>query len=106
MAFSNSLKFSKAGVAPVITIAAETVCQEGKAFVRIILKDNGIGFEQKYSERIFGTFTWLHTKDKYEGAGLGLSICKKIVERHSRTIVAKGVENEGTVFEILLPAKN
>ena len=71
--------------------------------MRITLQDNGIGFEQKYAEKIFGPFNRLHSKDNYEGAGLGLSICRKIVNRHGGTIVARGVENEGTVFEILLP---
>lgn len=102
---SNSLKFSRAGTAPVIAITSETVDRKGKAFARITLKDNGIGFEQKYAGKIFGTFTRLHPKDKYEGAGLGLSICKKIIERHGGSIEAKGAENAGTEFEILLPAK-
>ncbi|HEU4634073.1 MAG TPA: PAS domain-containing protein, partial [Flavisolibacter sp.] len=102
---SNSLKFSKADVAPVITITSEIIDQEGKAFVHIELQDNGIGFEQKYAEKIFGTFIRLHAKDKYEGAGLGLSICKKIIERHGGSILAKGAERVGTTFEILLPMK-
>jgi PAS domain S-box-containing protein len=102
---SNSLKFARTGVPPVITITSETIDQKGKAFARIVLQDNGIGFEQKYAEKIFGTFIRLHPKDKYEGAGLGLSLCKKIVERHGGSIAAKSAENVGTAFEILLPIK-
>lgn len=102
---SNSLKFSRRGVVPVITITAELIEKKGEAFARIELKDNGLGFDQKYADKIFGTFVRLHTKDKYEGAGLGLSICRKIVERHGGTITAKSEENVGTTFEILLPVK-
>lgn len=103
---SNSLKFSRMNVPPVITITGKTIDQKGKTFVWILFSDNGIGFEQKYAEKIFGSFTRLHAKDKYEGAGLGLSICKKIIERHGGTIVAKGEENTGSEFEILLPVNN
>ncbi|WP_066405591.1 PAS domain S-box protein [Flavisolibacter tropicus] len=100
---SNSLKFARVGVPPVINITTEEMELNGKAVTRIRLQDNGIGFEQEYAEKIFGAFARLHSKDKYEGAGLGLSLCKKIVERHGGTITARGKENEGTVFEILLP---
>ena len=100
---SNSLKFARTGIPPVITISSETIDRDGKTFARIKLKDNGIGFEQIYAEKIFGTFTRLHSKDKYEGAGLGLSLCKKIIERHCGSIKAKSAENIGTIFEILLP---
>ncbi|MEI6950819.1 PAS domain-containing protein [Paraflavisolibacter sp. H34] len=100
---SNSLKFARAGVPPVLTITSEILEHQGKAVTRIAVQDNGIGFEQKYAEKIFGTFIRLHPKDKYEGAGLGLALCKKIVERHGGSIVAKGAENIGTVMELLLP---
>jgi signal transduction histidine kinase len=75
-----------------------------KAFVRMILQDNGIGFAQSDAERIFKTFLRLNSKDKFEGTGLGLSLCKKIVERHGGSIWAEGKPGEGAVFTILLPA--
>ncbi|MCD6063648.1 MAG: rcsC [Flavipsychrobacter sp.] len=99
----NSLKFSQAGVIPDITITSAIVNKKGHPFARIVLQDNGIGFEQKYSEKIFGSFTRLHAKDQYEGAGLGLFICKTIIERHGGSIKAKSKESKGTSFEILLP---
>ncbi|MEI6950557.1 PAS domain S-box protein [Paraflavisolibacter sp. H34] len=102
---SNSLKFARAGVPPVITITSEILEHQGKAFVCMDLQDNGIGFEQKYAEKIFGTFVRLHAKDKYEGAGLGLALCKKIVERHGGSIVAKSAAMAGTIIEIKLPLK-
>jgi len=101
---SNALKFAKAGVPPEIRITSSGFERKGQAFARIIVQDNGIGFEQKYAEKIFGTFTRLHSKDLYEGAGLGLSICKKIIERHGGNITAKSETGGGTAFEILLPA--
>lgn len=100
---SNSLKFARANTAPVIIITAEPIERNGEPCARILLEDNGIGFEQQYAEKIFGTFTRLHPKDKYEGAGLGLSLCKKIVERHGGSITASIAEKGGAVFEIILP---
>jgi|GEM_PF-1066387 len=102
---NNSLKFSRAGVAPQIEIYslidAKDPVQNG--FVKIAVDDNGIGFREQDSERIFGTFIRLHSKDQYEGTGLGLALCQKIVERHSGTIRAEGKEGEGARFVITLP---
>ncbi|MEI6948187.1 two-component regulator propeller domain-containing protein [Paraflavisolibacter sp. H34] len=102
---NNSLKFTKPGRPPVIALSSEIFSKQGKEWARIIVKDNGIGFDQKYAERIFGTFTRLNAKDKFEGTGLGLALCKKIVERHGGSIAAHSQENEGAAFEILLPLK-
>nr|WP_262898152.1 PAS domain S-box protein [Niastella soli] len=102
---SNSLKFARTDVPPVISITSHFIEKKGKPFACIVLEDNGIGFEPKYAEKIFGTFTRLHSKDKYEGAGLGLSLCKKIVERHGGSITAKAREKGGAIFAILLPVK-
>ena len=77
----------------------------GRAADGLLLRSVVPFFDQKYAAKIFGTFTRLHSKDAYEGAGLGLSICKKIVERHGGTIAAKSAANAGSVFEILLPVK-
>lgn len=100
---NNSIKFSKAGIAPQITLVAETRSELDKRFACITVKDNGIGFEPDLAVQIFETFTRLNSKDKYEGTGLGLSLCKKIVERHGGTIVADGCKDKGAVFTILLP---
>lgn len=102
---SNSLKFSRADAAPVINITSEIVSRDNKVCARILVKDNGIGFEQKYAEKVFESFTRLHTKDEFEGAGLGLSLCKTIIERHGGSIKATSAEDEGTEFEIMLPMK-
>jgi PAS domain S-box-containing protein len=100
---NNSLKFSKAGIPPLIKINSAILKKEGNEYVKISVWDNGIGFDQRYAEQIFTTFVRLHSKDKYEGTGLGLSLCKKIVERHGGTIEATGIENDGATFTIILP---
>jgi signal transduction histidine kinase len=71
--------------------------------LEITLTDNGIGFEQEHAARIFDTFARLHARDKYEGTGLGLALCKKIVERHHGAIRASGEKNKGAVFTLQLP---
>jgi PAS domain S-box-containing protein len=101
---SNSLKFSLAERPPVIHISAEEAVKDGQKSFKIIFRDNGIGFKQDQAGRIFDVFHRLHTRDKYEGTGVGLAIVKKIIDRHQGTIRAMGVENEGAVFEILLPS--
>ena len=98
---NNSLKFSKSDTPCTIAITAAT----GSTHTGIIVSDNGIGFDQDHAERIFDTFTRLNTKDRYEGTGLGLSLCKKIVYRHGGEISASGKKGEGAVFRIRLPLK-
>lgn len=97
----NSLKFSSPDRPPVITITS--AYQQDKKTLEIVLQDNGIGFSPQYAFRIFQTFTRLHSKDEYEGTGLGLALCKKIVERHQGSIAASGQINEGASFTITLP---
>jgi PAS domain S-box-containing protein len=99
----NSLKFSRSGVPPFITITAGAARKDNTEFVRITVADNGVGFALHQSEQIFNMFARLHSKDKYEGTGLGLSLCKKIVYRHGGTIEASGIAGEGAVFTIMLP---
>jgi light-regulated signal transduction histidine kinase (bacteriophytochrome) len=103
---NNSVKFSKPGRPLVIDIDSKHVSEDGRLFWQIVLEDNGIGFSDKHSETIFRTFIRLNPKDKYEGTGLGLALCKKIVERHGGSIRATGRENEGATFTIMLPAKD
>lgn len=99
----NSLKFSKKGEPVLINILSEMVNQDQTNFIKIILSDNGIGFDPEYEQAIFETFTRLHPMDEYEGTGLGLALCKKIVERHSGFISARGEPGKGAAFTILLP---
>jgi signal transduction histidine kinase len=98
---NNSLKFSRPDVPSHIEISAKI--DRDQALIR--LTDNGIGFDQEQAERIFDSFFQLNAKDKYEGTGLGLSLCKKIVLRHGGTIEAAGKKGEGSEFRIRLPVK-
>ena len=99
----NSIKFSKKGVRPLIEVSAKAVMKDGYPMQEITVKDNGIGFSNEHIENIFKAFTRLNSKDSYEGTGLGLALCKKIVDRHGGYILAEGKENEGAVFRIGLP---
>ncbi len=112
---SNSLKFSKPNVAVEITIKSDLVTDKGterednqvdKTYCRIVYSDNGIGFDQKYSERIFELFQRLHGKTEYPGTGIGLAIIKRIVENHSGMVTARGELGKGATFEILLPMES
>ncbi|MDX9701871.1 MAG: PAS domain S-box protein [Candidatus Auribacterota bacterium] len=101
----NSLKYRKKDVKLVISVSCR-ISQDNStepAFCEILISDNGIGFEQEYSEVIFEPFKRLHSQSEYEGTGLGLATCKKIVERHGGTISATGELGKGTVFIIRLP---
>ncbi len=69
------------------------------------MEDNGIGFDEKYLDRIFQPFQRLHGRSQYEGTGMGLAICRKIVERHGGTITAKSTPGKGATFIITLPVK-
>jgi PAS domain S-box-containing protein len=112
---NNALKFSKNEVPTTIDIAAGSVQAADlkkyglggteENYVRIVIKDNGIGFSFLEAEKIFKTFARLHSKDQYEGSGLGLALCKKIVGRHGGAISATGEENGGATFEVILPLK-
>jgi PAS domain S-box-containing protein len=101
---NNSLKFSTPDRPPVISISS-TVSRENGGVAIITVKDNGIGFEQEYAERIFNTFARLNSKDKYEGTGLGLALCRKIVQRHGGSIRAESNGKEGAAFMVELPLK-
>lgn len=100
---NNSLKFSKENVPSEIEITSNQVEANGIRYAEIVLTDNGIGFEADHAEQIFVTFFRLNSKDKYEGTGLGLALCKKIVERHGGLIYARGQKDRGAQFVILLP---
>jgi signal transduction histidine kinase len=102
---NNSLKFSKESETPVINIEADIVPVNEIPHARIVLSDNGIGFNPQHKTTIFNTFTRLNSKSKYDGTGLGLSLSKKIVERHRGTIEAEGAQNLGARITITLPVK-
>lgn len=107
----NSLKFSKVGITPTIEITSELI--ESKAFdgipadsgkfCRIIVKDNGIGFDEKYLDKIFIIFQSLNDRKSYEGTGIGLAIAKKIIEKHNGLITAKSQPGIGSAFILVLP---
>jgi PAS domain S-box-containing protein len=108
---SNALKYSKTGIAPIIKISAEIVSLPeyglpDEKFWKISVEDNGIGFEQQYESRIFELFQRLHSRSEYEGTGVGLSICKKIVMNHQGFINAIGRPGIGSTFNFYLPEKN
>ena len=103
---SNALKYSKADTAPQIHIIASEVVEYERPYHLIEIKDNGIGFEQEYGEKIFQMFTRLHGKAEYSGTGVGLSIVKKVVENHNGFIKAESVAGEGSVFKIYLPVES
>jgi signal transduction histidine kinase len=70
---------------------------------QILIEDNGIGFDEKYLDRIFNAFQRLHGRSEYEGTGMGLAICRKIVERHDGSITAHSLPGRGSTFIITLP---
>jgi light-regulated signal transduction histidine kinase (bacteriophytochrome) len=109
----NSLKFSREGLAPHIQLRDEFIngenvkgvtLQAGKKYYHLTIADNGIGFEEEFSERIFQVFQRLHGRDEYKGTGIGLAIVKKIVENHQGKIIAHGVPGKGATFQIYIPA--
>lgn len=110
---SNALKFIRPNVKPIITIEAYEVDRKEVSLLgipvkyykyhKIIVTDNGIGFDTEYSEKIFLIFQRLHGRSEFEGTGLGLAICKKIVDNHSGYIVAKSELNYGATFTVYLP---
>jgi two-component system CheB/CheR fusion protein len=110
---SNALKFSKPDIPSRITIKSRIVkgsylnvkkLSPAKRYCHITVKDNGIGFEPHFSERIFEVFQKLHGKDIYGGTGIGLAIVKKIVENHKGIIIATSELNKGAQFDIYIPA--
>ncbi|MGB3144218.1 MAG: ATP-binding protein, partial [Maribacter sp.] len=110
---TNSVKFAQENHPLVITINCAEVMGEdigietlskGKKYTHVQFKDNGIGFEQEYNQRIFEVFQRLHNKQTYAGTGIGLAIVKRIIENHDGDITAKGKRNEGATFDIYIPA--
>jgi PAS domain S-box-containing protein len=99
---NNSLKFSKPGTPSRIDVTCKETTIDEKPYYEILLSDNGIGFDQEFSEQIFTTFFRLNPKDLYEGSGLGLALCKKIAERHGGFITARSEKGKGAQFYVYL----
>ena len=98
----NALKFHNPDRKPVVRV--RSVAGTGTE-CRISVEDNGIGFDERYLDRIFSPFQRLHGRSEYEGTGMGLTICKKIVERHGGSITARSTPGAGTTFTVTLPLK-
>ncbi len=101
---SNALKYHREKEPPSLTISGKIVASQ-KGYCRIDIADNGIGFEEKYLDRIFKPFQRLHRSSEFEGTGMGLAICKKIIDKHKGTITAENKPPSGTTFIIELPVK-
>ena len=107
----NSLKFARAGVPPVVSVTSEYIQEKsftspvvpGGKYCRVTVKDNGIGFDEKYLDRIFIIFQSLNDRQAYEGTGIGLAIAKKILEKHGGIITASSKLGEGSGFTFVLP---
>ena len=95
----NALKYRRNGQAPIIHVSAES---SGKVW-QFAVRDNGIGVDAQYHERIFGIFKRLHGNDKYEGTGIGLAICQKVIERNGGKIWIESALNHGSTFYFTCP---
>ena len=106
---SNGLKFARPGEPPVVQVESRVLPKvEGNGEIsrfELLVRDNGIGFEEIYLDRIFELFQRLHGRQEYEGTGMGLAICRKIVERHGGTITARSAPEEGATFVVNLPLR-
>jgi PAS domain S-box-containing protein len=111
----NALKFARSNVTPVITVSASYLAEDRKAgfpglslaskYLEIRVSDNGIGFNQEYANKIFTIFQKLNEKSLYSGYGIGLALCRKIIENHSGFIYAEGRPKEGASFIFIIPCE-
>lgn len=97
----NALKYHQPGISPIVTIS----CKTDENRLEIVINDNGIGFDMKDARRLFEPFSRLNKRTEYEGTGMGLAICKKIVERHNGTIEADSYPGKGSTFKVILPTE-
>jgi light-regulated signal transduction histidine kinase (bacteriophytochrome) len=111
--FENAVKFGKNGIPVTIDVRSGIANAEEKeqlglegSYYEIEISDNGIGFRKEYAEKIFKPFVRLHGRSEFPGNGLGLAICKKIMENHRGVIYANCIENSGACFVLILPKKN
>jgi signal transduction histidine kinase len=96
----NALKYRRTDKPPVVRISCSS---PDRQHCTITVADNGIGFNQEYAEKIFKMFERLHGRMEYEGSGIGLAVCRKIVERHGGTIAATSTAGQGATFTVTLP---
>ena len=101
---ANAIKFRTPDIAPEVVVAAEPTVLEGQPGWRISVTDNGIGFDQQYANQVFTVFQRLHGRDKYEGSGVGLSVCRRIAERHGGYMDASSEPGRGSTFAVYLPS--
>jgi signal transduction histidine kinase len=112
---TNALKFHEASSKPVIAVSFKTLSagdlkefpsrKKELSYIELKIEDNGIGFEPEFADQIFQLFERLHSADEYEGTGLGLALCKKIVENHEGEIYGVSTEGAGAIFYVILPMK-
>jgi len=110
---SNALKFQRPGIKPAVIISAKVLdnaeslpgAMPGEQICQVMVRDNGIGFDEQYLDRIFQVFQRLHSRSEYEGTGIGLAVCRKIADRHGGRITAKSSDGEGATFIVTLPVK-
>jgi PAS domain S-box-containing protein len=102
----NALKFHRVGVPPIVVVRSCSLVNGDARQCEITVQDNGIGFEEKYRDRIFAPFQRLHGRSEYEGTGMGLAICRKIVERHGGAITASSTPGQGSTFLVTLPLQH
>jgi PAS domain S-box-containing protein len=101
---SNALKFQPRGGTPVIKVTSRTMsAASGEQLCELSVQDNGIGFDEKYLDKIFAVFQRLHGRAEYEGTGVGLAVCRRIVDRHHGSIIARSRPGEGATFLVTLP---
>jgi signal transduction histidine kinase len=112
----NALKFNSPGRAPIVSVHGELLGGEtrlagsngdaqAQQYCRITVTDNGIGFDEKYVDRIFAMFQRLHGRNRYEGTGMGLAICRRIAEHHGGSITARSIPGTGSTFTVTIPTK-
>jgi light-regulated signal transduction histidine kinase (bacteriophytochrome) len=107
---SNAIKFQKPGSVPQLTITSEMVNgsnvkvnEPREEYLKLSFTDNGFGFDQRYAKKIFQVFQRLHGKHEFEGTGMGLAICKKIMENHKGIITVESEQGKGSVFNCFFP---
>jgi signal transduction histidine kinase len=109
----NALKYHRPEEPPVVQVSSKILRKDpaeapngpSREFCQVVVEDNGIGFDEVYSERIFSIFQRLHGRNEYEGTGIGLAICRKIAERHGGTIAARSTPGKGSTFTVTLPVR-
>ncbi len=103
---SNALKFQPAGATPLVKLSSRALhAASGEQLCEISVQDNGIGFDEKYVDKMFAVFQRLHGRSEYEGTGIGLAVCRRIVDRHHGSVVAKSQPGQGATFLVTLPVR-